>query len=58
MINVKVRFSSSLQICLIEGYAMKIVEVTIGHFQPKLGQNWGFCFEILEKVYVQSTPLI
>ena len=32
-------FLSSLQIHLFEDYAMKIVEVTIGHFWPNLGQN-------------------
>ena len=26
------KFLSSLQICLFEDYAMKIVEITIGHF--------------------------
>ena len=35
-------FLSSLQICLFEDYAMKTVEVTIGHFRPNLGQNSGF----------------
>ena len=32
-------FSSSLQICLLEKCAMKIVEATIGNFQPSLVQS-------------------